>query len=65
MWCYFAQGRLDLISRDSVAPPIPLASGAMANMYLFNLFGIYMGFENDVNDKTLLLAGTDVTLFSW
>jgi hypothetical protein len=37
----------------------------MVNMYLFNLFGICMGFENDVEENALLLAATDVVLFSW
>lgn len=46
-------------------PVIAIPSGTLANLYLFNLFGICIGFEKDADDKPLLLAATDVTLFSW
>uniref|UniRef100_A0A383W0F0 Cyclic nucleotide-binding domain-containing protein n=1 Tax=Tetradesmus obliquus TaxID=3088 RepID=A0A383W0F0_TETOB len=46
-------------------PVIAIPSGTLANLYLFNLFGICIGFEKDADDKALLLAATDVTLFSW
>ena len=37
----------------------------MSDRHLCNLFGVYIGFEQEPDHRCLAFAETDVTLFSW
>ncbi|KAF8062726.1 hypothetical protein HT031_004056 [Scenedesmus sp. PABB004] len=61
------KGVLALDSAENPDPrgPLNIASGQAANLYLLNLLGIYIGFEQDPDTLSLLKAKTDVSVFCW
>lgn len=59
------QGVLRLEDTTGKLAPIRLASGQLANLWLFNLFGVPLGFEQDPEDRELMVAESDVVAFCW
>jgi hypothetical protein len=56
------KARLTAVAGDKL--PV-LASGSLINLWLCNLFGVYLGFDSDTTELRSVVADTDVTAFTW
>lgn len=59
------QGVLRLEDSSGKLAPIRLASGQLANLWLFNLFGVTLGFDQDPDERELMIAESDIVAFTW